>query len=401
MLGWCGARDGGDVVHLSVAEAEAAAAASETRLRLAHEAAELGSWQWHMSTGLVVWDERLEALFGLQPGGYDGTFDTWLAMIHPDHRDDVMVVVNRALEERSSYRLEMRVVWPDGSEHWVESYGRVTTDEDDQPTGTIGCVWDVNARHQVEDLTRTMREEQTRLADRLADISEHLQTSLAASPLPDVPGVSMAVHYAPGGDELEHVGGDWYDAVRTADGALACVVGDVMGRGVLAATTMVRVRAGIRGLLTVDTSPEVLLGHADDMLERDAPDQFVTAVAVLLDPVSGRITLCNAGHVPVVVTDADGSVHLVGEGTGLPLGLPEGRAREAVEEVLAPGSTVVMVTDGVVESTDRDVDEGIDRLRAAVADHAAEPAEVLVDAVARLADRTSGDDVTVVAVRYA
>ena len=104
-----------------------------------------------------------------------------------------------------------------------------------------------------------MSEEREQLMLRLSEIADHLQTSLAASPIPDVEGRQHRRQYAPGGDELEHVGGDWYDAVRTPDGRLACVVGDVMGRGVRAATTMIRVRAGIRGLLTVDSSPDVVL----------------------------------------------------------------------------------------------------------------------------------------------
>ena len=73
------------------------------------------------------------------------------------------------------------------------------------------------------------------LQARTADIAEQLQSSLSASPLPALDRFDLAVHYAPGGDELEHVGGDWYDAVRTPNGTLALVVGDVMGRGVRAA----------------------------------------------------------------------------------------------------------------------------------------------------------------------
>ena len=69
------------------------------------------------------------------------------------------------------------------------------------------------------------------LQARTADIAEQLQSSLAASPLPELERFELAVHYAPGGDDLEHVGGDWYDVVRTASGTLALVVGDVMGRG--------------------------------------------------------------------------------------------------------------------------------------------------------------------------
>ena len=70
-------------------------------------------------------------------------------------------------------------------------------------------------------------------------------------------------------------------AVSTPSGTLALVVGDVMGRGVRAATTMIRVRAGIRGLLTVDPAPRAVLTAADELMTRDAPDQFVTAAAVL------------------------------------------------------------------------------------------------------------------------
>ena len=165
--------------------------------------------------------------------------------------------------------------------------------------------------------------ERAKLQARTADIAEQLQSSLAASPLPALDRFDLAVHYAPGGDELEHVGGDWYDAVRTPTGALALVVGDVMGRGVRAATTMIRVRAGIRGLLTVDPAPQAVLTAADEMMTRDAPDQFVTAAAVLVDPATGTLTLCNAGHVPVVVVHPDGSDRGARRRVGGAAGRPE------------------------------------------------------------------------------
>ena len=165
------------------------------------------------------------------------------------------------------------------------------------------------------------------LMARTADIAEHLQLSLAASPLPVAEAFELAVHYAPGGDELKHVGGDWYDAVSTPSGSLAMIVGDVMGRGVLAATTMIRVRAGLRGLITVDPWPGHLLAFADELLVRDAPEQFVTAVAALLDPASGELHLCVAGHVPAIVVHPDGRTETLGTGTGIPLGIDPGVTR--------------------------------------------------------------------------
>ncbi|HSE54415.1 MAG TPA: SpoIIE family protein phosphatase [Nocardioidaceae bacterium] len=466
-----------------VRRAEAEAAASEQRLRLAHEAAALGSWHWDMTTGVTVWDEQLEAIYGMPPGGFDGTFEAWVATVHPDDRDEVLAIVQDAVAARSSYVLRNRMFWPDGTLRWIEAHGKVTTDEQGNPTGTIGCVRDITDRVMVQereadaaaralllqevtaaffrawtvdqveavlaaslervgeifregvelrvpdDLStvtcgdpfvastqRPLSHEETQLLDTLAsqcaiaaeravllarttDIAEQLQSSLAASPLPDLERLELAVHYAPGGDELEHVGGDWYDAVSTPNGALALVVGDVMGRGVRAATTMIRVRAGIRGLLTVDPAPQAVLTAADEMMTRDAPDQFVTAAAVLLSPSTGLLTLCNAGHVPVVVVHADGRTEALGEGSGVPLGVLRSLDRAVATAQLEPGALLVLVTDGVVESRTHDLDQGIARLRERAAELRGKPLRDLVDALADLADKSLRDDVTVVAAR--
>jgi PAS domain S-box-containing protein len=466
-----------------VREAEAVAAASEQRLRLAHEAAELGSWHWDIPGGTTVWDEQLEAIYGMPPGGFGGSFEAWQRTIHPDDHDRVMAVVQEALDARSSYVLRNRIFWPDGTMRWIEAHGRVTVDADGDPTGTIGCVRDVTERvvlqerqadaaaralllqdvtaalsgartleqvHAVvrdslervadivpptvelrvpEDLSTitngsafvarsqgtishedaqlldtlasqcAITSERARLNARTADIADQLQSSLAASPLPHVEHFELAAHYAPGGDELEHVGGDWYDAVHTPSGRLALVVGDVMGRGVPAATTMIRVRAGIRGLLTANPSPAAVLTIADQLMTRDAPDQFVTAAAVLVDPATGAVTVCNAGHVPVVLVHPDGSSEELGRGTGVPLGVVDDHARTVVTGHLRPGGLLVLVTDGVVESRTADLDQGIARLKERAADLREKPLDGLVAALADLADTTVHDDVTVLAAR--
>jgi PAS domain S-box-containing protein len=467
-----------------IRDAEREAAASEQRLRLAHEAAQLGAWHWDLAAGVTVWDEQLEAIYGLPPGGFAGTFEAWEATIHPDDHDEVMSVVQEALTARSSYVLHNRTTWPDGTVRWIEAHGKVTTDDQGNATGTIGCVRDITDRvlvqerqadaaaralllqevtadffHAwtleqveavlgaslerlgdivgegvrlrvpddlaaavdggalVESTRRPLSHEDLQLLDtlaaqcaiaaerakleaRTADIAEQLQSSLAASPLPAFEGLELEVHYAPGGDELEHVGGDWYDAVRTATGTLALVVGDVMGRGVRAATTMIRVRAGIRGLLTVDPAPQAVLTAADEMMTRDAPEQFVTAAAVLVDPVTGSLTLCNAGHVPVVVVHPDGRTETLGDGSGVPLGVLSGLGRRTVVTAhLEAGTLLVLVTDGVVESRTGDLDEGITRLCDRAAELREAPLRELVDALGALADTSLRDDVTVVAVR--
>ena len=113
--------------------------------RLALQAGGLGTWRWDMATGATVWDERLEALFGLAPGGFDGTFETYISLLHPDDRDDVLAHVQRRVDSASFYRVEHRIVWPDGSVHWIAGAGAVTVDERGVVTGNGGLL---DGRHR-------------------------------------------------------------------------------------------------------------------------------------------------------------------------------------------------------------------------------------------------------------
>jgi PAS domain S-box-containing protein len=119
-------------------------------LQLALEAGDLGTWRWDMTTGAVTWDERLEWLFGLEPGEFDGTYDAWVAVLHPDDRDHVEEVVTAAVESKSSYQIDHRVVWRDGSIHWLQGRGSVTLDAAGAVTGTIGCVSDITGSKAAE-----------------------------------------------------------------------------------------------------------------------------------------------------------------------------------------------------------------------------------------------------------
>ena len=172
-----------------------------------------------------------------------------------------------------------------------------------------------------------------------------------------------------------------------------------MGRGVRAATTMIHVRAGIRGLLTVESSPAALLEAADQMMTRDAPDEFVTAAALHIDPETATLELSNAGHPPLVLIHPDGTAEVVEDGSGLPLGVRPREPRVSATVTLEPGCVVVLVTDGVVESRDHDIDEGIELLRSRAAELASGTLDDLVAGLAGLADARLHDDVTVVAAR--
>ena len=122
------------------------------QLQAAVEAGGLGTWRRNLSTGEMVWDERLEALFGLPPGGFDGSFERFVSLLHPDDRDLVVGAIDDSLARKSTYRVEHRVVWPDGSVHWHARVGGVTVDEGGEVTGTVGCSMDITDRmvHQHE-----------------------------------------------------------------------------------------------------------------------------------------------------------------------------------------------------------------------------------------------------------
>jgi PAS domain-containing protein len=105
----------------------------EFRLTLALEAAQLGTWTWDMAAGTTTWDVRLEELHGLPPGGFGGTFEDWLASLHPEDRAECLARVERALASPGPYVLLHRTIWRDGSVHYIECRGTVLTDEVARP----------------------------------------------------------------------------------------------------------------------------------------------------------------------------------------------------------------------------------------------------------------------------
>jgi PAS domain S-box-containing protein len=129
---------------------ELRAAQLAENLRLALAAGELGTWRWDMFAGTIDWDANLEALFGLPPGGFDGTFRTYQKLLHPDDRAHVLAEIDRAVATESGYEVDHRVIWPDGSVHWVHGRGSVTFDQRGRVSGTIGCVTDITRRKESE-----------------------------------------------------------------------------------------------------------------------------------------------------------------------------------------------------------------------------------------------------------
>jgi PAS domain S-box-containing protein len=131
-------------------QAEEALRKSEAHLRLAQEAAQIGTWDSNLSTGRVEWSPTVEAMFGFAPGGFPGTREAFFQCIHPDDRERVAGAVVRAAEQGADYEIEHRILWPDGTVRWMAARGRVFHDEAGQAAHLMGAVMDITDRKRSE-----------------------------------------------------------------------------------------------------------------------------------------------------------------------------------------------------------------------------------------------------------
>jgi len=131
--------------------AESALRLSEQRYALAQRAASIGSWDWDIPSGALKWSETIEPMFGFAPGAFKGTYEAFLESVHPDDRKPVEGAVQMALDNKRSYDIEHRIIWPDGSVHWISEKGDVVRDDRGKPLRMLGVVQDVTARKKAEE----------------------------------------------------------------------------------------------------------------------------------------------------------------------------------------------------------------------------------------------------------
>ncbi|HEY0709889.1 MAG TPA: PAS domain S-box protein, partial [Polyangia bacterium] len=124
---------------------------SEERLRDTLAAAEVGTWEWNIPANRVTWSPNIESIFGLAPGSFAGTYEAWLALVHPDDREAIQKQVAKAIEQGTHYEAELRFNRPDGSTGWQHTRGYVVTDDDGRPKLFRGIVLDVTARRVAEE----------------------------------------------------------------------------------------------------------------------------------------------------------------------------------------------------------------------------------------------------------
>jgi PAS domain S-box-containing protein len=127
---------------------------TEGRMRFALEASRVGIWEADLSTGAATWSDTLEALHGLEPGSFPGTFQAFLDQIHPGDRQHVSDAINNATRSHGDSNILYRSVWPDGSTHWITGRGRTFYDEAGRAVRAAGIGMDVTERRALEEQYR-------------------------------------------------------------------------------------------------------------------------------------------------------------------------------------------------------------------------------------------------------
>ncbi|CAM5686673.1 MULTISPECIES: SpoIIE family protein phosphatase [Streptomyces] len=225
-------------------------------------------------------------------------------------------------------------------------------------------------------------------AESARELTEGLQRSMLPSLGPEVPGMRVAARYIPTGGGLQ-VGGDWYDMIPLPSGRFALVIGDVQGHDVRAAGLMGQLRIALRAYASEGHRPDAVLTRASRFLHgltQDAGEdaladlRFATCLYVEADPPTGRLEIARAGHPDPVIRMTDGTVMTRPTAGGLPLGLDPDADYPTTRFTLEPGETLMLCTDGLIETGGHDMESGWRRLRAILEDHEGD-LESLADAL--------------------
>jgi PAS domain S-box-containing protein len=131
---------------------------SEERHRLAHDAGQIGTWDWEIIHNHVAWSDIVYKFHGLKPGEFSGKVEDFAAIVHPDDRDRVKAAINAALANNDPYSIEARLVWPNGEVHWISTEGKVFFDAAGKPARMIGATVEITERKRAEERQRLLWE---------------------------------------------------------------------------------------------------------------------------------------------------------------------------------------------------------------------------------------------------
>ncbi len=224
-----------------------------------------------------------------------------------------------------------------------------------------------------------------------------LQRQLLPRRLPELPGAVAVARYLPSTAGLE-LGGDWYDVIPLPDHHVALVIGDVQGPSAAAATLMGQMRTALRAYAVEGHPPDVVVSRANRLLTDLETDLFATCAYVDVDLEEGSAWCVRAGHLPPVLRHADGSTEIAEADGGPPLGVVTQSDFPMSPLRLRPGTVIALTTDGLVETVEADIDEGMDGFARELG--VLDPAHLDLVADALLGNARRSDDVALLLLRY-
>ncbi|MEU3461183.1 PAS domain S-box protein [Streptomyces sp. NPDC006733] len=292
---------------------------------------------------ITYWNAAAQRLYGYAAEDAIGRSIAMLAP--PECKDEITSLLERLGRGERVEHFEMFRVTESGVLLDVDVTLWPIKGRDGAIVGACSIVRDIADRKRAQ-------EELTELYRQQRHIALTLQHSLMGSP-PDLPEMQVASRYFPA-TQGAGVGGDWFDLIPLGGGQVGVLIGDVMGRGLEAAAVMGQLRSAARALAKTGIAPRQLM-KALDAFVADLPDQLVTCCYLVVDPDAGEVTICSAGHLPVLLVHPDGSAGHLPAPVCVPLGVGGIPYQQACIPITA-GSTLVLYTDGLVETPRSDID---------------------------------------------
>lgn len=230
-------------------------------------------------------------------------------------------------------------------------------------------------------------------------VTELMQRTLLPEALPEIPGLRFSAKYLPAGAGLR-IGGDWYDVFQMPDGRVAFVIGDVVGRGVVAATVMAEARTALRAYLLEGHDLGPAMSLLNDLLVAMGRHRSATVTIFALDMEREELSAVSAGHLPSLLMSPGEQSRLIAEAGSLPLGVRAAESYEAKAYRFPVGAALLMYTDGLLERRGEPIDEGLQRLIATAEEAIGRDDMPLADRIYNelVRDWSSEDDLALVAI---
>ena len=325
------------------------------------------------------------AVTGHPPEDYEADPDLWVAMIHPDDLDMVLLHVTNVLKGEQVPPIEHRILHRDKTTRWVRNT-MIPHCQEGVLIRYDGLIEDITERKMTE---RALRDKELQLL-----AAQKIQEKLLPSTSPVLPGFEIAGVLHP----ADFAAGDYFDYLSLRDGRTGIVIGDVTGHGFGPALIMASTHVMLRLLVeTHDDVAEILTLANTVLVNETEDDRFVTLLFACLDPETRTLNYSNAGHPPGYVLDASGKVRHKLMPTDYPLGImPDVKFSMGESITLQPGDTVLFLSDGILESISPDgAFFGTDRALATVQAEIQRPAEEIAEALCQAARSFSGGGVPV------